>query len=731
MIDAYFSLASRRRRAMRPLAGLAITFVALGTALAVETQTLRDDTFADFNQGVSTGTELLADGRVQPGPRAILREKSDEGVIWDIAVDHADGTVFYATGHSGKVFRLQKNGKLDLWADLAEVQATALAIDPKGGLLIGASPGGKIYRVTEKGKPQLFFETKEKYVWDMIFDRNGMLYAATGTEGRIFRIRAERNGEVYYDSEATNVMDLAFDSSGNLLAATQGKGYVLRVSEPNNGYVLYASSQDEVRALTVDAHGNIYAAANASRVSSVLDKTTTGTFGSSLTGKAQIVQVQPSGFVANFLAVPEGPVHDLLADDATSSVLIAAGNNGKIYRASIADGNYSVAADVDEPLVTALAAGDKGALIGTANKAVVYELETSAPLTSGLFASRAHNAKSTVQWGNLVFDGEIANEDDLLIETRGGNTPEPTDSTWSRWTEAEQVAPNIRRIATPVSQYLQYRITLKPGADETVPFIDSVQVFYVEKNAPPVLKKIEVAKVAGNPAAAAAAAAAVARLQREAENKSDESSEDAARLARAAQAAASQNASKATLQNSQKLNITWSAEDPNNDRLRYDLYYKGEDEAVWKLIEEHMTAVRHQFSTEAIPDGQYRFRVEATDRFDNQETSASTVSMTSRVFTVDNSSPEISDITARKNGSNTYEITATATDKTSIISAAEYNLNAADEWRTLAPQDGIFDFHTEKFQFSVTPEKEQAEHTLSIRVYDREGNSRVEKILLR
>lgn len=728
------------------IAAAAVICFTAPPARAVETQVLQDDSFSEFNKGVSTGTELLADGRLQVGPRAVLKESSDEGIVWDIAVDPVDGSVFYSTGHSGKVFRMQGNGKPEVWADLSEVEATALAIDPKGGILVGSSPGGKIYRVTEKDKPQLFFETGEKYVWDMIFDRNGMLYVATGTSGKVYRIRGERNGEVYYDSDATNAMALAFDRDGNLLAATQGKGYVLRISGPGDAYILYASSQDEVRSLTVDEDGNIYAAANSARVSSVFDKSTTSSsdFASGLEGKGIVAQIHPNGFVNGLWAAPEGPIHQMIADNKTSSILVAAGKNGKIFRVNTGDSSYSLVSDVDEPMVIALAAGSQGVLFGTANKAVMYELETSAPQSAGMFASRALDAQSTVKWGNLMYDGEVTSGQ-VSIKTRSGNTSEPSDGTWSPWTTAAPVAAQIVKVESPVARYLQYQLTISPAPGAVPQFVDGIQVFYVEKNVAPMIRSIELAKVPGSPAAAQAAAlaAAAARMQQGTaasdDSKAKEAGEEAAKAAsaaaRAAQAAvaasASQGSATTDLQNSQKVNISWTAEDPNDDKLRFDLYYKGEDESVWKLIEDNLTAKKHQFSTEAIPDGKYRFKLDATDQFDNQETSAAKVSMVSRIYIVDNSPPDIANIKAKRTGANEYEITADASDKTSIISAAEYNLNAADEWRTLAPVDGIFDFQQESFRVRITPEKPQSEHTLSIRVYDHEGNSRVEKILLR
>jgi hypothetical protein len=115
--------------------------------LAVETKVIRDESFAQYNQGESTGTELLAQGRLRIAPRANRLERTDDGVAWQVVVDPVDGAVYYSTGHSGKVYKHKVGAKPELWADLTELEAISLAIDPTGALLVGAAPGGKIYRV--------------------------------------------------------------------------------------------------------------------------------------------------------------------------------------------------------------------------------------------------------------------------------------------------------------------------------------------------------------------------------------------------------------------------------------------------------------------------------------------------------------------------------------------------------------------------------------------------------
>ena len=73
---------SHRRRALLAV-GLAVSLA--GTGFGVETKVIRDETFSDFNQGESTGTELMAQGRLKIAPRAERLDKTDEGVAWRVA----------------------------------------------------------------------------------------------------------------------------------------------------------------------------------------------------------------------------------------------------------------------------------------------------------------------------------------------------------------------------------------------------------------------------------------------------------------------------------------------------------------------------------------------------------------------------------------------------------------------------------------------------------------------
>ena len=836
------------------VAGVAAWAVAggVGPAGAVETKVIRDETFAQFGQGETTGTELLARGRLRVGPRVERLDKTDEAVGWRVAVDPVDGATFFSTGNSGKVFRHAGGGKPpELWAKLPEGQAISLRIDPTGGVLIGASPGGKIYRATQAGKPQLLFDTKEPYVWDMIFDREGTLYAATGPNGKVFRIRGPQNGEVYFDSEATNIMALGFDGEGRLLAATQGRGTVARIDGPGAGgglgraYTLYSSPDDEVRALASDQRtGVLYAAVNGARSNSagagtLLDgaaatalralaglaagvpERNTGAGGPGGGGSggpggggpggasggggsaSYIVQIQPSGFVSRLWDCPEGPIHTLLADPETSGgaggLLVGAGSKGRLYRVDVTDGGHSTAADVDEPMIlSAAAAGPGRTVFTTARKAGLYALEGRG--REGLFLSRPLNAGGTVRWGNVALEAEIPEGASVAVETRTGNTPEPTEKSWTGFTTATLAGDRTYKTSGPVAQYLQYRLTLRTAAGANAstsaadtsgtatavtagspgasPVIDNVLAHFTQRNGPPVVRDIDVSKAPGFADAAARRVQQSQAAMRAGAgafgggfdpggasgntllgalgalggggsaggrppapgggNFSGRPGQPGG--AGSADAGEGRPSAAATPENTQLYTVLWDALDPNGDRLRATVFLKAEDETEWRPLEKDLPGNGFPVRADTLPDGKYRVKVEVTDAADNPDDSATTAALGSRVFTVDNTPPSIARVSVKRLSApgadggpagGEWEVSIEARDETSVISGAESNLDNAKEPRALAPDDAVCDSPRETFTTRAKPERAAAEHVLSFRVFDREGNARTGKVLLR
>ena len=85
------------------------------------------------------------------------------------------------------------------------------------------------------------------------------------------------------------------------------------------------------------------------------------------------------------------------------------------------------------------------------------------------------------------------------------------------------------------------------------------------------------------------------------------------------------------------MTLRWSAEDPNGDALRYDLWLRPENESDWTQMLENVEHPFYSFDADQLPDGYYRFKVLATDAVDNAMGNARTDERVSDAVLVDHS----------------------------------------------------------------------------------------------
>ena len=103
--------------------------------------------------------------------------------------------LYVATGHRGRVFRVDPSGASSLLWTADQPEIFALATDSNGVLYAGSSPDGKVYRI-ENGKATEYFNPKARYIWSLAVAPDGALFVGTGDQGRIFRVTAAGVGEV-------------------------------------------------------------------------------------------------------------------------------------------------------------------------------------------------------------------------------------------------------------------------------------------------------------------------------------------------------------------------------------------------------------------------------------------------------------------------------------------------------------------------------------------------------
>ena len=700
---------------------------------AASTKVFEEESFSDFEKGEVKTTSLSSEGEIFPAPARQTDWESEDELLWRI-VQGPGGIIYFSTGNEGKIYRRDAKGKTELWCDLEEVAAFSLAVDKNSVVYAGASPGGKIYRIPEKNISKVFCETGEEYVWDLVFNSEGDLFAATGNQGKLFKISASGEAELYYEATDKNLMDILFLDKVNddsIYLASHDKGRIYRVYEKDKAFVLFDSGMDEIRAIVEGEEGYLYAALNTAKSlppppPKPPDKnednanTENGNKNKEapklalpmiMGERSSIIKIDIAGYVWPVLNMPESPIHSLLYDQDAQNVLASAGEKGKLYR--IEDLNkYTLVFSTEEKYILSLLSSDQGFYFGTGQSAKLYSVDWK-DRKEGEYISPVHNAETSVQWGRIRIQSDIPGGTSVKIQTRSGNTEEP-DKTWSEWTKEEEIKNEQALISCPVARFYQYKLNLSGRDAKTYPLVKKVESYYAPPNRAPIIENLEVA----SPTKKKRPPKPPTKPK---PGKNSKNNSQGSNPASAIDAKANSNP--------KKVKITWKVTDPEDDQLRYSLFFKGEKETVWKKIEDKLEKNTYEFSTDALPDGRYRIKLIASDIPTNPKNSAKESEHISDIFTVDNTPPKlVKKLSFDRVEKEAVVIHAVAEDDTSIISTAQYSLNA-EEWLRVNPEDEIFDSRTESFSFLVN-QLEEEEILVTIMVTDAEGNTVVCKLLI-
>jgi hypothetical protein len=86
---------------------------------------------ADIIKGDARGVSIDENGAISLAPKLTEVFKTEQPYIWSSLVDPA-GNIFLGTGSEGKIFKVDYSGKGTLFADLGELNVSALALGKKG-----------------------------------------------------------------------------------------------------------------------------------------------------------------------------------------------------------------------------------------------------------------------------------------------------------------------------------------------------------------------------------------------------------------------------------------------------------------------------------------------------------------------------------------------------------------------------------------------------------------------
>ena len=762
-------------------------------AFAEGTRTWQQTKYEEFEKGTAKGVAIRSDGSLELAPTFKPVFTSPSTYIWSIVSDN-QGNIFAAAGSPARVYRIA-NGRATIVFAPTELQVQALALADDGTLFAATSPDGRVYKIVRKGTPAqanqpaqptvntaqnaaanepggnrqqaslpvdpdytatIFFEPKTKYIWDLALDAQGRLYVATGDNGEIFRVDRSGQGSVFFKSDEAHIRTLAVDNKQNLIAGSDGSGLIYRISPEGEGFVLYSAPKKEITALAVDQQGNIYA-------SGVGEKRTQSNPNTPQAPGTVVPLQTPAGIAQGIvspvqtLAVTGGSdVYRIATDgsprriwssntdivytlgfDASGRLIAGTGNRGRLY--SIApDGTFANLLEASASQVTALArSADGGLHVATSNLGKIFDMGPTAG-TDGTFESDVFDAHIFSKWGRVQARGT----GNIELYARSGNVDNP-DRNWSPWRKVDLQ----RGVDTPSARFIQWRAVLHEG--NPGPSLDSVTLFYLPKNVAPVIENVYVQVGAKfNSISNQTSNTITVGPQQSVQNKVDQV--------------------PTAVRDRNSIAVRWEAHDDNDDDLVYSLWYRGDGESRWKLLQDNLTDKFYSFDVGLIPDGGYTFRVVVSDAPSHTPQDSLSAQKESPRFEVDNTPPVVQNLAAVYDGNNIHT-TFRAEDSFSVLDHAEYSVDAGD-WQTVEPVGQISDNRIENYDFTVPinvaapavtpnpvegvpesavrtnntrakrnanknapepPAPPQEEHIVVVRVYDKFDNMGSAKVLVR
>lgn len=671
-------------------------------------------TEGDLLAGEVESLSIDAQGRLTLGPVDDSVYESSAPFLWDLMTG-ADGGVLVGSGNDGEVFRVEPDGTATVLFDAEEIEAHAVAAGADGSVYVGTSPDGRIYRVDTTGTASEFYDPESYYIWALTVDGDGTVYAAGGDPGDVYRIAPDGTGEVFYSTQATHAMTLARAADGALLVGTAAPGRVFRLDADGRPFVLLDSPYNEVHSLRVGENGNVYAAAlgmgtqvgdapaigggNSQPSASVSTSgTATVTVTTSVTGTAPINAIttgpQPSGAGAVYRILPNG-VWDQLWQSRTDtpydvlpqpdgSLLVATGNDGKVFRLAGDPVVPSLVAESTAQQVTALTHGANGmVLFATANPGQVRRLSTGRADT-GTYTSVVRDAGTVATWGTIAWQAAPGGGR-VEVATRSGNTDTP-DETWSDWSTPYD-DPVGSPITSPNARFIQWRATLI-GGDGPAPVLDSVTTAYLPRNRRP-----RVASITLHPPGTVfqqifPAVPGIAGF--DGERPQPES-------------ATGGNGGSPTLGRQEYqpglLTFVWQGADEDGDKLSYDIQYRRETETDWVALRSDVTDTILVWDTTSVANGRYSLRIVVSDALSNSPATRLTGYLDSEAFDIDNTAPAI-EVTAVTRDGNGIVVAFMVRDGHSAIAEAGYSLDGT-RWQAVYPADGIADSRVEGFELAL------------------------------
>jgi sugar lactone lactonase YvrE len=707
----------------------------------------------EFARGTFEGTALDGEGRITLAPTLERLWGPEEGIVWDVEPDGSGGA-FIALSSPTRVVHVAPGREPEFWhATGDESLVAAILPDSAGGVYLGLSPDGRVIHAAAPGVAREVADSEALFVWALAATEDGSVWIGTGLPGRLLRVDADGERHVVFESGNDPVRCITALPAGGVVFGTGGRGRVVRTDGDGRPFVLFDADEAEIVALETAADGSVYAltaqgskqiAAARTAASRPPDATVrvtatapapppngdeqaepdahaTAVDAQRRAAAAKRFQTPPGG--ALYRIAPDGDFRKLwtaqnevpfgLVRGPAGTLLVATGDRGRIYAIDDA-GRSSILVRISSDQVSALSrAGDGSILVGGTTDARVERIGAALG-DAGSYVSPVHDAGGVADWGRLRWEADLRAGTAVRAAVRGGNTAEP-DETWTDWVPVEGDGGAGAETGLPPTRWIQARLELGPSRKGASPGIRRVELFYQPRNRRPAIGdvKVEPAGVVWMQTATQASRPLGPLV----------ASDPVARKTVAGLRTVSAAKPVRKLYELGARTISWSATDPDGDRLRYRLDIRREGSSAWIPLAVDLEGRFFGWDTRGMADGLYRVRLTADDAPDNPEGKELEDTRTSAAFSIDNTRPSVGAPQVRHDDAR-LEVEFVASDPGGSVVVAEVAVDSGD-WQPLEPLDGVADEADERYRLVIEPDDEvgnDGPRTVKVRVTDAAGN---------
>lgn len=668
---------------VRPLPALLLTAASLslaGHAGAVGTRTFELDTLEELSGGDLKGVSVSSDGTVRAGWTSSSAALDGASASFSV-LPLADGSTLVGTSPGGKIFKVTGD-RATLHADTGALAVTSM-IEGAGGVVYAATmPDGKIFKVTS-GKADVLVKLADvSHVWALAWDRTKTaMYAATGPNGRLFRVDLSGGSQVHFKSDEPHLVSVAVADSGDVYAGSSGKAILYRVTGPGRASVLYDFGGEEVKSVAVGKGGVVYAISNdygeppePPQRNAKTPAGPTSTTSRPKPGKGTLTRFDAQGRPERLMHHDEFHYMSLALGPDGDRPHVGTGAEGRVYTV---DGDHvvSLVADVDERQIGAIAFAKTGAVFAGSDTASFHRVIAQGG-ADAVWTSKAFDAGLRAKFGRLSWTANGPIE----LSTRTGNTQAP-DGTWSEWSAPLAQA---AAVTSPTGRFVQVRARF---ARDPRAILAGVTLPFVTENTRPVVLEV----TAGQ--------------------------KGAVRETKEGLAASGGDAPK----RESVVRITWKVDNTDSDPLRYRLQYRREAQTLWRDVlrdGEVLSKNEYDWDTQALPEGKYRVRIEASDELANPPEHTQRHALESGPVLIDNTPPVLTQLAL-----DGRRLRVRAVDGLGPIARIEVAVDGRLEWRPMGAADGLFDAAEEGVDTDVAALVPVGSHIVTVRAYDAAGNT--------